>query len=212
LKIQMMLYPDMTTLDLMGPLQTWREWPGAEFQLVAENAGIIATDTALSVVATHGFDDAWENPDILFVPGGAEGTMCLLSDEKMLGFLATRGAQASWITSVCSGALVLGAAGLLKGYKSTTHWYVRDMLTHFGAVPVAERWVIDRNRASGGGVTAGIDFGLALMAHVCGEGIARQAQLSMEYAPQPPFQSGTPEEAWPETLEAVKARFASVVP
>lgn len=207
----MVVYPGMTTLDLMGPLQTWGQWPDGEFQLVAEKAGVIDTDTVMSIVATHGFDDAWVAPDILFIPGGTEGTMRLLTDEKMLGFLADRGAQASWITSVCSGSLVLGAAGLLKGYKSTSHWYVRDMLAEFGATPVAERWVIDRNRASGGGVTAGIDFGLALMAHICGEDLAREVQLSMEYSPQPPFQSGTPEEARPETLAAVKARFATVL-
>ena len=207
----MFIYPGMTTLDLMGPLQTWQMWPNAEFQIVAETSGVVTTDTALSVVATHGFDDAWDTPDILFVPGGTEGTMALLSDKKVLGFLARRGENATWVTSVCSGALVLGAAGLLEGYKATSHWYVRDMLTSFGATPVADRWVIDRNRASGGGVTAGIDFGLAIMAHICGEEVARQAQLAMEYSPRPPFQSGTPEEASPETLKAVKERFAAAV-
>lgn len=211
MKILMFIYPDMTTLDLMGPLQTWKTWPDAEFQIVAQTKGVVETDTALSVVATHDFLDAWEKPDVLFVPGGAAGTMELLNNETALTFLADRGKQAQWVTSVCSGSLVLGAAGLLKGYIATSHWLVRDMLFNFGATPVSDRWVIDRNRASGGGVTAGIDFGLALMAEVCGEKVAREAQLSMEYSPQPPFESGTPEESLPETVEAVKARFAELI-
>ena len=209
MKFLMFVYPGMTTLDLMGPLQTWQTWPNAEFQIVAEAAGVINTDTALSVVATHGFDEAWSSPDVLFVPGGAGGTMNLLGNNSVLEYLSDIGQHAAWITSVCSGSLVLGAAGLLQGYKSASHWYVRDMLSGFGAIPTTERWVIDRNRASGGGVTAGIDFGLALMAHVCGEHVAREAQLSMEYSPQPPFASGTPEEAWPATVDAVKARFSN---
>jgi cyclohexyl-isocyanide hydratase len=211
MKIAMFIYPDMTTLDLMGPLQTWQTWPNAEFQIIAEQKGIIETDTALSVVATHDFSDSWRSPDILFVPGGASGTVKLLRNQAVLSFLADRGQRAEWVTSVCSGSLVLGAAGLLEGYKATSHWFVRDMLANFGATPVSERWVIDRNRASGGGVTAGIDFGLALMARVCGESIAREAQLGMEYSPQPPFKSGTPEESLPATVEAVKARFAQVL-
>lgn len=209
--IQMFIYPGMTTLDMMGPLQTWQSWPDAEFEIVAEKVGIIDTDSALSVVATHDFESACESPDILFVPGGAEGTFALLDNENVLEYLARRGERAGWVTSVCSGSLVLGAAGLLEGYRATSHWYVRDMLTSFGAKAVADRWVIDRNRATGGGVTAGIDFGLALMAHICGEDIARQSQLSMEYSPQPPFESGTPEEAWPETVEIVRARFSEVL-
>jgi cyclohexyl-isocyanide hydratase len=208
MKIQIFIYAGMTTLDMMGPLQTWQSWPDAEFQIVAEQAGVVDTDTALSVVATHGFEDAWDSPDILFVPGGAEGTFNLLNNEKVLAFLADRGSRAKWVTSVCTGSIVLGAAGLLEGYKATSHWFARDMLASFGASPVADRWVIDRNRATGGGVTAGIDFGLALMSRICGEGLARESQLRMEYSPKPPFQSGTPEEAWPETLAAVRAEYS----
>ena len=107
-----------------------------------------------------------------------------------------------------SGALVLGAAGLLRGYRATSHWFVRDALPMFGAIPSKERWVIDRNRATGGGVTAGIDFGLAIMAHVVSEDVARAAQLRLEYSPQPPFRSGTPDEATPETLAAVKSGWS----
>jgi cyclohexyl-isocyanide hydratase len=111
------------------------------------------------------------------------------------------------LTSVCTGALILGAAGLLEGYKATTHWMALDALQGFGAEPVRERWVIDRNRATGGGVTAGIDFGLALMAELAGEEVARAVQLGLEYAPKPPFDSGTPETAAPETVEQVRSWF-----
>ncbi len=208
MKIQIFIYPGMTPLDMMGPLQTWQSWPDAEFQIVAEQTGIIETDTALSVVATHDLEGAWESPDLLFVPGGAEATFNLLNNETVMAFLADRGARATWVASVCTGSIVLAAAGLLKGYKATSHWFARDLLAAYGATPVADRWVIDGNRATGGGVTAGIDFGLALMAQICGEEIARESQLRMEYSPQPPFQSGTPEEAWPETLEAVRAGFS----
>lgn len=207
MKIQMFMYPGMTLLDLVGPLQTWNSWPDAEFQLVAEKPGSVSTDSALSVNASHTFDEAWSKPDILFVPGGPAPTFELLADQKAMKFLADRGEHAEWIGSVCTGSILLGAAGLLKGYRATSHWFARDLLTAYGAEVVHERWVIDRNRASGGGVTAGIDFGLALMAHICGEETARQSQLGMEYSPKPPFSSGTPEEARPETLEAVSAMF-----
>ena len=129
-------------------------------------------------------------------------------DPEVTKFMAGRGAQAEWVTSVCTGALILGASGLLKGYKATTHWMALDALVGFGAEAVKERWVIDRNRATGGGVTAGIDFGLALMAELAGEDIARATQLALEYDPSPPFDSGSPEKASPETIERVGTLFA----
>ena len=199
MKIQMFVYPGMTLLDMVGPLQTWSAWPGAEIQFVGKVAGPVVADSGLAVIATHSFADAWTDPGILFTPGGGTPTYALLDDEESIAFLADRGARAGWVTSVCTGALLLGAAGLLRGYRATSHWYSREALAKFGAIPVHERWVIDRNRATGGGVTAGIDFGLALTAQIHGEPLARMIQLLLEYSPKPPFSSGTPEEALPET-------------
>ncbi len=208
MKIQMLVYPDMTLLDLVGPLQVWSLWPGSEIQLVWKDTNPVMTDSGLAVVPTHSFADADPSPGILFSPGGLEGTARAMADGEVTGFMAERGARADWVTSVCTGALVLGASKLLEGYRATTHWMALDGLRAFGAEPVRERWVIDRNRATGGGVTAGIDFGLALMAEVAGEDIARAVQLGLEYAPKPPFDSGTPETADPKTVELVRELFS----
>lgn len=209
MKILMLAYPGMTPLDLMGPLQVFAYWPGAETQLVWKNLEAVPTDTAACIVPTHTFETADENPDIVFVPGGTKATFDLMSDAETLSFLQARASNAKWITSVCTGALVLGAAGLLDGYKATTHWAAVDFLKNFGATHTEGRYVIDRNRATGGGVTAGIDFGLAMVATIDGEDAAKQIQLALEYAPAPPFASGTPAEADPEILERVIAGFTS---
>ena len=206
-RIQMLVYPGMTLQDLVGPLQVWAAWPGAEIQFAWQSAGPVPTDSGLAVIATTSFADAWAAPDILFAPGGLLPTFELLDDEAAIGFLRSRGEQAKWVTSVCTGAMLLGAAGLLRGYRAATHWFARDSLAAFGATPSNERWVIDRNRATGGGVTAGIDFGLALLSHVAGLELARVVQLALEYSPQPPFRSGTPEEATPQTLATLRAAW-----
>jgi cyclohexyl-isocyanide hydratase len=147
------------------------------------------------------------------VPGGF-GIEGLLDDEETLDFLRRQGAQAKYVTSVCNGALVLGAAGLLHGYRSACHWMWREFLPRFGALPVAQRIVRDRNRISGGGVTAGIDFGLALAAELAGEEVAKMLQLAFEYDPQPPFDCGSPEAAGPDRVARLRAlqgeRFARV--
>ena len=209
MKILMLAYPGMTPLDLMGPLQVFAYWPGAETQLVWKNLEPVPTDTAACIAPTHTFETAEENPDIVFVPGGTKATFDLMSDAETLSFLQARASNAKWITSVCTGALVLGAAGLLDGYQATTHWAAVDLLKNFGATHTEGRYVIDRNRATGGGVTAGIDFGLAMVATIDGEEAAKQIQLALEYAPAPPFASGTPAEADPEIVERVVAGFAS---
>lgn len=209
MKIQMLVYPGMTPLDLIGPAQAWVRLPAAELQYVWKETGPIPTDAGLSVVATTSFADAWETPDILFVPGGETPSFDLVEDQQTIDFLATRGAKAGWVTSVCTGSLLLGAAGLLTGYRATSHWLVRDELAHFGAIPTPGRWVVDRNRATGGGVTAGIDFGLMLVGLLAGEPQARVTQLMMEYAPEPPYRSGSPEEALPETLAYLRQAWAA---
>ena len=208
MKIQMLVYPGMTPLDLIGPAQAWARLPDVEMQYVWKAPGPIATDAGLSVVATTSFSSAWETPDILFVPGGEGPTFDLLEDVETIQFLGSRGRVSGWVTSVCTGSLLLGAAGLLTGYRTTSHWLLRAELARFGATPTADRWVIDRNRATGGGVTAGIDFGLMLVGLLAGEPRARVVQLMMEYAPKPPFRSGSPEEALPETLALVRNGWA----
>jgi len=170
----------------------------------------VQTDAGFSILPTDTFETC-PDLDVICIPGGI-GQMVLMGDEAVLGFLKRQGEQARYVTSVCSGALLLGAAGLLQGYKSACHWAFRDMLPMFGAQPVAERVVQDRNRISGGGVTAGIDFGLTLAAELAGEDVAKEIQLYLEYDPQPPFNSGSPETAEPELTAKVKAAFASAVP
>jgi cyclohexyl-isocyanide hydratase len=206
-RIQMLVYPGMTLQDLVGPLQVWAAWPGVEIQFAWKSTGPVPTDSSLAVVATTSFADAWVAPDILFAPGGLLPTFELLDDAAVIEFLRSRGAQAKWVTSVCTGAVLLGAAGLLRGYRAATHWFARDSLALFGATPSSERWVIDRNRATGGGVTAGIDFGLAVLAQLAGAETARVVQLALEYSPRPPFRSGTPEEADPQTLATLRAAW-----
>lgn len=209
MKILMLIYPGMTPLDMMGPLQVFSYWPGAEVQLVWKDLQPVTTDTAACIVPTHTFDSAEANPDIVFVPGGTAPTFALMSDAETIEFLNSRAANAKWITSVCTGALVLGAAGLLQGYQATTHWAAVDLLEGLGASHTAGRYVIDRDRATGGGVTAGIDFGLALVAEISGPEVAKQIQLAMEYSPAPPFVSGTPAEADPEIVQRVVDGFSA---
>lgn len=209
MQITMLAYPGMTPLDLIGPLQVWNLWPEAEIQVVWKNTDPIKTDTGMDIVPTHSFDQAFTNPDILFVPGGVEGTLNIMQDQQVLDFLRQQSKTTQWFTSVCTGALVLGAAGLLNGYKATTHWIAKNMLQEFGAIATEGRWVIDRNRITGGGVTAGIDFGLALMAKIAGDEIAKRAQLIIEYSPKPPFNSGIPAEASEETLQQASDHLLS---
>src|SRR5262249_59265382 len=137
--------------------------------------------------------------------GGGAGVNALLLDDEVLDCVPGRGAAACWVTSVCTGALVLGAAGLLRGYRATTHWLSMDLLAEFGATPVEARVVRDRNRITGGGITAGIDFGLALVAELQGREVAERIQLMMEYDPRPPFDAGSPADAPATLVQSVPA-------
>ena len=157
--------------------------------------------------ASSTFDDCPKDLDVLFVPGGE---FSIMLDAEVLTFLADRGARAKYVTSVCGGSIVLGAAGLLKGYKATSHWSAIQALPLFGATPVETRVVKDRNRISGGGVTAGIDFGLVLLAEMLGEDVAKMSQLSLEYDPAPPFDAGTPKKAGPVIMGKLQERFGSL--
>jgi cyclohexyl-isocyanide hydratase len=207
----MLLYPELTALDLIGPQMPLVFLPGREVHLVWKNRETIISDTGVPIQPTLTFDETPEDVEILFVPGGTMGTVKAMQDPEVLDFVASRGERAAHVTSVCTGSLILGAAGLLEGYQATSHWLVRDLLPLFGAEPVNERVVIDRNRITGGGVTAGIDFGLTLLAQLAGEPLAMTSQLIIEYAPEPPFQSGTPEQAAPEVLIQVRDWFAPFV-
>jgi cyclohexyl-isocyanide hydratase len=204
MKVLALVYPGMTLLDLVGPLQAWSFLPGYEVQCAWHRAGSVPTDCGLSVQATHSFEDAWTDPDVLMVGGGAKPTLDLRGDSDAIAFLADRGARARWVCSVCTGALLLGAAGLLRGYRASVHWGAREALSQFGAEPSNERVCVDRNRLTGAGITAGVDFGIAVAGHWAGESTGRLIELIMEYAPQPPYGTGRPNLADAKTLAAAR--------
>jgi cyclohexyl-isocyanide hydratase len=197
-QVGFLLYPNLTQLDLTGPAQFLARAPGAKAHYIWKDVGPIASDAGLSLMSTTTFKDC-PQLDLICVPGGA-GQVPLMTDNETLDFLQAQAEKARYVTSVCTGSLVLGAAGLLRGYKSACHWMWREHLAAFGAIPVNARVVKDRNRISGGGVTAGIDFALTVVAEVWGEDVAKQMQLGFEYDPQPPFDCGSPEKAGPERV------------
>lgn len=203
----MLLYPELTLLDLIGPHTALA--PAMDVHLVAKTLDDVVSDTGVTIRPTTTLSDAPRDVDVLFVPGGP-GTVAMMADEEVLDFLADRGARARYVTSVCSGSLILGAAGLLEGYRAGCHWTALDLLPLFGAQPSQERVVTDRNRMTGGGVTAGIDFGLTLLAQMYGDDTAKLSQLAMEYDPQPPFNSGSPSVADPAHVALIRQMTAPV--
>jgi cyclohexyl-isocyanide hydratase len=207
--IGILIYPNLTQLDATGPAQVLARVPGATVHMIWKTRDPIPTDAGFSIVPNTTFADC-PKLDVLCVPGGG-GQVALMTDPETLDFLRKQAATARYVTSVCTGSLVLGAAGLLKGYRSACHWAWREMLSDFGAIPVAERVVRDRNRISGGGVTAGIDFGLTVAAELAGEEIAKSIQLVLEYDPQPPFDSGSPEKAGPERVQRLRERLVPML-
>ena len=202
----MLLYPQLTLLDLVGP-HTVFSW-FANIHLAWKMMHPIISDTGIVIHPTCAFETCPSELDILFVPGGF-GQQKLMSDAEVLAFLADRATKSECVTSVCSGSLLRGAARLLKGDKATSHWALRDALTAFGAEPVDARVVVDRNRITGGGVTAGIDFGLVLLAKLCGNEKAKLTQLAMEYDPEPPFHSGSPKTADSDTINQAMTFMAA---
>ena len=206
LEIAMLLYPGLTLLDLIGP-QTVFSW-FANIHLVWKTKDLVRSDTGIGVMPTDSFETCPRDLDILFVPGGF-GQQQHMNDAEVLRFLADRGSNAKYVTSVCSGSLLLGAAGLMKGYKATSHWAAREGLSAFGAIPTEARVVVDRNRITGGGVTAGIDFGLVVLAKLRGDDAAKLTQLAMEYDPAPPFQCGSPASAGPTVVQQAMAVMAA---
>ncbi|UVO52778.1 DJ-1/PfpI family protein [Sphingomonas sp. SUN039] len=208
--VAFLLFPNVTQLDLTGPAQVLSRLGNAKIDLVAKTRDHVPTDAQFDLLPTATFAEV-THADILCVPGGF-GTVAAMEDAETLDWVRRIGTDATWVTSVCTGSVVLAAAGLLTGYKATSHWASRHQLAWFGAEPVAERTVFDRNRVTGGGVTAGIDFALALTAAIRGEDHAKFVQLSIEYDPAPPFDSGTPDKADAATLARYKAMVAANAP
>ena len=206
LQIGLLIFPKVTQLDLTGPLQVFSSVPGAQVHLIWKRIEPVPSDSVLVLTPTTAFADC-PQLDVICVPGGV-GTDDMIDDAEMLDFLRRQAEGAKYITSVCTGSLVLGAAGLLSGYRAATHWTAVDFLSEFGAIPAKTRVCVDRNRITGGGVTAGIDFALTLVSIMVDRRTAEAIQLRLEYNPAPPFNSGSPDTAPAEILALMKERIA----
>jgi cyclohexyl-isocyanide hydratase len=207
-RIGMLIFPRLTQLDMTGPYEVLARLPDTKVELVARTLDPVTTDRGMQIVPTATYDSC-PPLDVVMVPGGP-GQQDLMEDEAALSFLRKQAATAQYVTSVCTGSLVLGAAGLLKGKRATCHWAALEHLKPLGAIPVSEKVVIDGNIVTGAGVTSGIDFALKLAAILESEEVAREIQLQIEYDPDPPFDSGSPKTAARETLDTVKGRLAKL--
>lgn len=205
LHIGMLLFPRLTQLDLTGPFEVLHRLPDSKVHLVWKDTDLVVAGGGLAIRPTTTLGDC-PSLDVLFVPGGF-GQAELTNDEAVIRFLGEQGRRAKYVTSVCTGALLLGAAGLLDGYDATTHWAYMDFLPAFGARPAPGRVVVDRNRITAGGVTSGMDFGLRLVAELRGEDLAKAIQLGLEYDPAPPFRSGHPDVADPALVARMREYY-----
>jgi cyclohexyl-isocyanide hydratase len=199
--IVMVIFPNLTQLDLTGPYEVFGRLPDTKILLVTESLQPVKSDNGLLLTPDTTFETA-PQADVLFVPGG-RGIFEAMQNKKLINFLQQQAIKANYVTSVCTGSLVLAAAGLLDGYRATTHWLSLDLLKLFNVDVVEERVVIDRNRITGGGVTAGIDFGLYVAAKLFNEDVAKEVQLMMEYNPAPPFNAGSPKTADEKIVDRV---------
>jgi transcriptional regulator GlxA family with amidase domain len=203
--IAILLYPRLTALDAIGPYEVLSRIPGAEVKFLARETGPVRTDNGmLTLMAEHALEDM-AHPDILVVPGGP-GEVAARAGKPVLEWLRAADRTSTWTTSVCTGSLILAAAGLLDGRRATSHWLALEELGRLGAVPVSERVVFDGKIVTAAGVSAGIDMALALAAKVAGETVAQAIQLSIEYDPQPPFDAGSPAKAPAEIVDLLRAR------
>lgn len=212
LQIGMVIFPRMIAQDFVGPHTVFAAMTNTDVHLVWKDLDPVKTDSGLTFTPTLTFDECPRYLDVLCIGGGSGGTLPLMTDDEVLDFMADRGSRALWVTSVCTGSTVLAAAGLLRGYKATSHWGTRDVLPYLDAEVVPGRIVEDRNRITAGGVTAGIDFGLYLAAKLRGQVEAESLQLLFEYNPQPPFNAGEPETAPLPALQRASAIYDRVRP
>lgn len=207
ISIGILLFPNITQLDLTGPYEVFSRMPHTEIHLIWKTTNPVSSDKGLTILPTKTFKEC-PRLNIISVPGGP-GQVDLMDDEETLNFIKLKAEEVDLITSVCTGSLVLGAAGLLNGYKATSHWASIDQLTMLGAIPVSARVVIDRNRITGAGVTSGIDFALKIASELFGEDLAKSIQLQMEYDPLPPFTSGSIHSASKITVDLVQNKIAA---
>jgi len=203
--VGLLLFPEMTQLDMTGPYEVFASMPRTTVEVVWKTLEPVTTGGGLRMLPTTTIA-ACPRLDVICVPGGP-GQVALMRDAEILDFLRRQAESCRFVTSVCTGSLILGAAGLLRGYRATCHWLSLDQLALLGAIPVAERIVRDRNRITGGGVTSGIDFALFVAAQLCGEDVAKEIQLRIEYDPAPPFDAGSPRTADPTLVAALSARL-----
>ncbi|MFF7352250.1 MULTISPECIES: DJ-1/PfpI family protein [Streptomyces] len=205
MQIAIVVYDRFTALDVVGPYEILSRLPDAETVFVAEEAGLVRTDTgALALNADKALAEV-PAPDIVLVSGGP-GQSALMDHEPLLDWLRAADATSTWTTSVCSGSLLLAAAGLLKGRRATSHWLALDQLTGFGAEPTGERVVLDGKYVTAAGVSAGIDMGLTLLGRIAGDEHAQAVQLATEYDPQPPYDAGSPDKAPAHIVDLLRAR------
>lgn len=207
LHLGMFMFDEMTQLDLTGPYEVFQRVPSMQIHLASRDGDPVTAEGGMRIAADT---DIGSLPplQIIFVPGGF-GVNAVMEDPRMLDVIRRQGMQAEYVTSVCTGSLVLGAAGLLRGYKATTHWMSHHLLHKFGAVPDPARTVVDRNRFTGGGVTAGIDLALRIVGELHGKETAERIQLMIEYNPDPPFDAGSPDRADPAVVKEARAKASS---
>lgn len=207
--VGLVLFPKLTQLDLTGPAEVFYRMPGAEVHLLWKTTEPVSSDRGMSILPTMRFEDCG-SLDLVCVPGGP-GQIDLMQDDETLGFLRKVAPTCKLVTSVCTGSLVLGAAGLLTGYRATCHWSSIDQLELFGAIPVARRVVKDRNRLTGAGVTSGIDFALTVAGELLGREVAEEIQLQLEYDPDPPFRSGSVTSAPAALVDSARRKIAGFI-
>lgn len=205
MEVAILIFDRLTALDAIGPYEVLRSVPGSKVKFVSQTPGPKRTDAgSLALVADYALEDV-PTPDVIVVPGGP-GQLALMQDEPVLEWIRHAHETSRWTTSVCTGSLVLGAAGLLQGLKATTHWLAMDVLQSLGAQPVSERVVIEGKIITAAGVSAGIDMALTLVAREAGEAMAQAIQLGIEYDPQPPFDAGSPTKAPAEIVNLLRSR------
>lgn len=209
-KIAMLIYPVFTTLDAIGPHQVLAGLPNTKVDLIARDRSPVLSDRKVSLNPDKSFEECEADYDVLLIPGGM-ATHQTMEDEETIKFVGRIGKNAKYVTAICTGSMILATAGLLDGYRANSHWAFRHLLPPLGAILAEGRVVVDRNRITGGGVTAGIDFGLKLASILKGDNVGKLMELVLEYDPEPPFKTGTPDRADEETLKNAKTRIAPMV-